>query len=191
MRSSTAPTPQVVTIAFANTTVVNADAVQNDVALVVEGARIVAIGPNDSVLAMYPQAEVYDGRGKALLPGLINCHAHMAAVLQRGFNEDFGFPNTARLAISPNRLLEGEERTLMVQVAALEKPSGPVPRRSWRTLDTFSATQVRWRRRGCAVCSRNPYAMPRTSPARCPRGGSPRVKSQASHLGCATRDCSA
>ena len=120
MRSSTAPTPQIVTIAFANTTVVNADAVQNDVALVVEGARIVAIGPNDSVLAMYPQAEVYDGRGKALLPGLINCHAHMAAVLQRGFNEDFGFPNTARLAISPNRLLEGEERTLMVQVAALE-----------------------------------------------------------------------
>lgn len=120
VQSSTTRTAQVPTVAFTNTTVVNADAVQNDVALVVEGSRIVAIGPNDSVLAMYPEAEVYDGRGKALLPGLVNCHAHMAAVLQRGFNEDFGFPNTANLALSPNSLLQGEEHTLMVQVAALE-----------------------------------------------------------------------
>ena len=120
LQPGAARTSQVATVAFVNTTVVNADAVQNDAALVVEGSRIVAIGPNDSVLARYPQAEIYDGRGKALLPGLINCHAHMASVIQRGFNEDFGFPNTARLALSPNRLLEGEERTLMVQVAALE-----------------------------------------------------------------------
>ena len=105
---------------FTNTTVANADAVLNDVALAVENDRVAAIGPTDAVRARFPQAEVYDGRGKALFPGLINCHAHMAAVLQRGFNEDFGFPNTARLAVSPNSLLQGEEGTLMVQVAALE-----------------------------------------------------------------------
>ncbi len=111
---------QVVTVVFANTTVVNADAVQNDVALAVEGQTIVAIGPTDTVLQMYPRAEVIDGRGKALFPGLINCHAHMGAVVARGFNEDFGFPNAARLAVSPGSLLQGEERTLMVMVAALE-----------------------------------------------------------------------
>ena len=105
---------------FTHTTVANADAVQNDVALAVENDRITAIGPTDPILARYPQAEVYDGRGKALLPGLINCHAHMAAVLERGFNEDFGFPNTARPAIAPNSLLQGEEAQLMVMVAALE-----------------------------------------------------------------------
>ena len=44
----------------------------------------------------------------------------MAAVLARGFNEDFGFPNSARLSVRPNSLLEGEEATLMVTVAALE-----------------------------------------------------------------------
>ena len=44
----------------------------------------------------------------------------MGAVLQRGFNEDFGFPNSARLAIQPASLLQGEEATLMVTVAALE-----------------------------------------------------------------------
>jgi cytosine/adenosine deaminase-related metal-dependent hydrolase len=105
---------------FTHTTVANPDAVQNDVALAVVNDRIAAIGPTDPILASYPQAEVYDGRGKALIPGLINCHAHMAAVLQRGFNEDFGFPNTQRLSVSPASLLQGEEATLMIQVAALE-----------------------------------------------------------------------
>ncbi len=115
-----APGSQSATVVFANTTVVNADGVQNDVALAVEGQNVAAIGPTDEVVALYPRADVYDGRGKALLPGLINCHAHMSAVIARGFNEDFGFPNTARLPVSPASLLEGEERTLMVQVAALE-----------------------------------------------------------------------
>jgi len=87
------------TVVFAHTTVVNVDAVQDDVALAVDGDKIVAIGPTDTILKTYPNAEVYDGRGKALLPGLINCHAHLAATLARGFNEDFGFPNSARLAI--------------------------------------------------------------------------------------------
>ena len=108
------------TVVFSHTTVVNADAVQNDVALAVQGDTIAAIGPTDEVLQAHPRAEVYDGRGKALFPGLINCHAHMAAVLARGFNEDFGFPNSYRLALSPSSLLQGEEATLMVTVAALE-----------------------------------------------------------------------
>jgi 5-methylthioadenosine/S-adenosylhomocysteine deaminase len=108
------------TVVFSHTTVVTVDAVQNDVALAVDGDKIVAIGRTDTILSTYANAEVYDGRGKALFPGLINCHAHLAATLARGFNEDFGFPNSARLAIQPNSLLQGEEATLMVTVGALE-----------------------------------------------------------------------
>jgi len=108
------------TVVFSHTTVINADTVQNDVALAVQGDRIAAIGPTDQVLKTYPTAEVYDGRGKALVPGLVNCHAHLAATLARGFNEDFGFPNSARLAVQPNSLLQGEEATLMATVGALE-----------------------------------------------------------------------
>ncbi len=108
------------TVVFSHTTVVTVDAVQNDVALAVEGDKIVAIGPTDAILKTYPQSDVYDGRGKALLPGLINCHAHLAATLARGFNEDFGFPNSARLAIQPTSLLQGDEATLMVTIGALE-----------------------------------------------------------------------
>ena len=108
------------TVVFSHTTVVNADVVQDDVAIAVDGDTIAAIGPTDTILDAYPQADVYDGRGKALLPGLINCHAHMGAVLARGFNEDFGFPNSVRLAVRPNSLLEGDEAELMIRVAALE-----------------------------------------------------------------------
>ena len=92
-------------VVFSHTTVVTVDAVHDDVALAVDRDTIAAIGPTDQVLRTYPQAEVYDGRGKALLPGLMNCHAHLGATLARGFNEDFGFPNRARLAIQPASLL--------------------------------------------------------------------------------------
>jgi 5-methylthioadenosine/S-adenosylhomocysteine deaminase len=115
-----AQTPPSRTVVFSHTTVVTVDAMQHDVALAVDGDKIAAIGPTDAILKKYPQAEVYDGRGKALLPGLINCHAHLAATLARGFNEDFGFPNSARLAVQPASLLQGEEATLMVTIGALE-----------------------------------------------------------------------
>ena len=117
LRAQAPPSKAVV---FSHTTVVTVDAVQNDVALAVEGGKIVAIGPTDPILRTYTNADVYDGRGRALLPGLINCHAHLAATLARGFNEDFGFPNSARLAIQPASLLQGEEATLMVTIGALE-----------------------------------------------------------------------
>jgi 5-methylthioadenosine/S-adenosylhomocysteine deaminase len=107
-------------IVFRNTTVVNPDLVQNDVALAVVGDKIAAIGPTDQVLKSYPNADVYDGRNKALFPGLINCHAHLTATLQRGFNEDFGFPNSAKLPIQPGSLLQGEEAALMTVIGALE-----------------------------------------------------------------------
>ena len=118
--AATAQAPPRRPVVFTHTTVITPDAVRNDVALAVDNDIIAAIGANDDVVRRYPQAETYDGRGKALFPGLINCHAHLAATLARGFNEDFGFPNSARLAIQPNSLLQGDEGTLMVTVGALE-----------------------------------------------------------------------
>jgi len=107
-------------VVFAHTTIVTHDAVHDDFALAVEGDKIAAIGPSDQVLRSHANAEIYDGRGKAIVPGLINCHAHMSAVLERGFNEDFGFPNSAKLSVRPSSLLRGDEDMLMVKVAALE-----------------------------------------------------------------------
>ena len=44
-------------VVFAHTTIVNVDVVQDDVALAVEGDKIAAIGPTDSILRTYPNAE--------------------------------------------------------------------------------------------------------------------------------------
>ncbi|MEX2572557.1 MAG: amidohydrolase family protein [Gemmatimonadota bacterium] len=110
-------------VVFTHTTVVTGDpnrAQLKDVALAVEGGVVAAIGPTDDVVARFPGAEVIDGRNKAVLPGVINCHAHLSAAIARGFNEDFGFPNRADLPVSPGgRLLSEEERTLMSVMAAL------------------------------------------------------------------------
>ncbi|HEX4117507.1 MAG TPA: amidohydrolase family protein [Rhizomicrobium sp.] len=107
-------------IVFARITIITPDATNDDYALAVAGDKIAAIGPSAQVLAQYPNSEIVDGRGKAILPGLINCHAHLTATLERGFNEDFGFPNAAHPALSPTRLLQGDEKTLMAQIGALE-----------------------------------------------------------------------
>lgn len=106
---------------FTHTSVfVTVDQVHDDVGLAIMGGKIAAMGPSDDILRQYPGADVYDGRGKAILPGMVNCHAHLTATIERGFNEDFGFPNTAHLALQPSRLLSDEERTLMAQIGILE-----------------------------------------------------------------------
>ena len=108
------------TVVFTHTSVVTVDGTRDDVALAVQNGVIAAIGPTDQVQAKYPGAQIYDGRGKALFPGFINCHAHLNATIARGFNEDFGFPNSYRLKVQPGSLLSREENTLMAVVGAIE-----------------------------------------------------------------------
>ena len=50
----------------------------DDAAVLVKGARIEAVGPTASIAAP-PDAAVIDARGMALLPGLIDCHDHLAS----------------------------------------------------------------------------------------------------------------
>lgn len=107
-------------LVFANTSVFTGGVMRHGVALAVVGQRIAAIDASEAVLAAFPDAEIYDGRGKALLPGLVNCHAHMAATIARGFNEDYGFPNSSNLSVWPRQLISAEEKALMVAIAALE-----------------------------------------------------------------------
>ncbi len=110
-------------IVFTHTTVITgyADkAALIDVALAVSGDKIAAIGPTDAVLKSYPNAEVIDGRRKALLPGVMNCHAHLSATLSRGFNEDFGFPNRSGMTMGPGRFISREESTIMAVIGAID-----------------------------------------------------------------------
>jgi hypothetical protein len=89
------------TIVFAHTTVVNVDAVQDDVALAIQGDKIVAIGDTGALLSAHPNAEVYDGRGKALFPGLINCHAQWQRSWRAGSTKTSVSPTPRASPFSP------------------------------------------------------------------------------------------
>ncbi len=74
-----------------NTIVVTMDAdfrVLENAAVVIAGDSIVAIGDSDELLAMFKSPKVIDGKGKLIMPGLINTHTHSPMTIFRGFADD-------------------------------------------------------------------------------------------------------
>src|SRR5574340_444805 len=57
-------------------------------ALAVKGDSILAVGPQETILAEYEAAEKLDCDGKTLMPGLINAHTHVPMTLLRGLADD-------------------------------------------------------------------------------------------------------
>lgn len=110
-------------VIFSNATLVTNNAERQtlrNTSLAVSGDRIAAIGDSETLVNRFPGAEVIDASRKAILPGLINCHAHLSATIAKGFNEDFGFPNSLGLPQSPESLLSSDEATVMSVLAAVE-----------------------------------------------------------------------
>ena len=108
---------------IANATIITGDSARTilyDAALAVRDGAIADLGPTAEVLAQFPDAEVVNGRGRAVFPGLINCHTHLLATADRGILEDFGFPTTLRFPVSARSLLSVEERQVMATLGALE-----------------------------------------------------------------------
>ncbi len=50
----------------------------------ISGERIVEVGPAAALRPRYADAERIDGRGRVVLPGLINCHTHLSMSVQKG-----------------------------------------------------------------------------------------------------------
>ena len=106
-----------------NATVVTGDSggtIHHNAAIAVDGIKIVAVGPTSEMLAAHPAAEQVDATGKAVFPGLVNCHTHLLATADRGILEDFGFPTTLRFPTSARTLLTQEEQQVMAVLGALE-----------------------------------------------------------------------
>lgn len=57
-----------------------------DGAVRVAGAHIAQIGPAGALAAAYPDETVWPARGRVLMPGLVNTHAHLARHLARGLD---------------------------------------------------------------------------------------------------------
>jgi len=89
-------------------------------AVLVEAERIAAIGPTEELEARYAHAERIDGRGLAVLPGLINAHTHTVLLALRGTVEDwegdavYGYMSPISYAMS------AEERATFATLGCLE-----------------------------------------------------------------------
>jgi cytosine/adenosine deaminase-related metal-dependent hydrolase len=111
------------TIITHDTTVTTADTgrrVLYDSAVAIDGDRIVDVGSSSEITAKYPGAECINGRGKAVMPGFANCHTHLTATLNRGIEEDFGFPTTLRYPKGISEYVTDDELAVMAQLAVLE-----------------------------------------------------------------------
>ncbi len=111
------------TIIIHNTTVVTADAgrrVLYDSAVAIDGDRIVDVGSNSEIISKHPKEERINGRGKAVMPGFANCHTHLTATLNRGIEEDFGFPTTLRYPKGISEYVTDDELAVMAQLGVLE-----------------------------------------------------------------------
>ncbi|MBV8913337.1 MAG: amidohydrolase family protein [Acetobacteraceae bacterium] len=89
-------------------------------AVLVDGGRIAAVGPTAELEPLYPSAERVDGRGFAVLPGLINAHTHTVLLALRGTVEDwegdavYGYMSPISYAMS------AEERAIFATLGCLE-----------------------------------------------------------------------
>jgi 5-methylthioadenosine/S-adenosylhomocysteine deaminase len=108
--------------AIRNTTIVTADparTVHHDATLVIEDGRIAGVDPTNH-MAERPGTDVIDGRGKAVFPGLSNCHTHLRLTHSRGIQEDFDFPSTLRFPTTVAAFLSEEELAVFAALGAIE-----------------------------------------------------------------------
>lgn len=68
--------------------VIRPDKILKDGVVIVEGNRIVDIGKESELKDKYSGYEAIGGKGKVVLPGLVNCHTHAAMTLLRGYADD-------------------------------------------------------------------------------------------------------
>lgn len=88
--------------------------------IVIDKGKIIDLGETEDIEKRYPSTEVIQGRGKAVFPGLINCHTHLQATADRGILEDFGFPTILRFPTTGRGLLNTDERNVFGLLACIE-----------------------------------------------------------------------
>ncbi|HXF97513.1 MAG TPA: amidohydrolase family protein [Gaiellaceae bacterium] len=98
-------------------TVITMDAegrVIRDGAVAVEGERIVAVGKADDLRARYRPAHTLGGARRFVLPGMIDCHNHLAQALVRDYAlEDL--PNIYRVYIPAEMALDLDDARVCAQ----------------------------------------------------------------------------
>ena len=111
-------------ILIKNTTIVTQDKerkIIKDGALVIEKDKIQAIGKTKSIEKEYDQLarKVIDGKGKVVLPGLINSHGHLSMTLLRGYADDLSLDEWWPKHIYPMESKFGEDHVYWGSMLAM------------------------------------------------------------------------
>ncbi len=102
--ASAAPQKEQVDLIVAGGTVVTMDSGRRlieDGDVAIRGDSIVAVGARTDVESRFAAARKIDARGKIVMPGLINSHAHAAMSLFRGIADDLSLDDWLRKYIFP------------------------------------------------------------------------------------------
>ncbi|MGL5054618.1 MAG: amidohydrolase [Fusobacteriaceae bacterium] len=90
--------------------------IYNHGSLLIEGNIIKAIGKIDRALVS-PEAEIYDAKGKIILPGFINTHVHLSQQLGRGIADDVNLLTWLRERVWPYESSFNEEDSYISSLA--------------------------------------------------------------------------
>jgi len=94
-------------------------------AVAVDGSEIVEVGPTESLVEKYPDAERHSAAGCVVMPGLINAHTHLYSSLARGIAMPGSAPANfveilEKLWWRLDRALDLEDVSVSAQVGAME-----------------------------------------------------------------------
>ena len=92
-------------------------------AIVVEEDKIIAVGKKELLVKDYPNAEIEDFGESVILPGFINCHAHLELTAMRGFLdsvEDDFFKWLIKLSVTRAEKLTDKDIEISATFGALE-----------------------------------------------------------------------
>ncbi len=91
--------------------------VLEDAAVAIVGDKIVAVGPRAEINREFIASKVIEGKGKVLMPGLINGHTHSAMTLFRGMVDDLDLWEEVRMAALLHKLNTGDPTALPARQA--------------------------------------------------------------------------
>lgn len=106
-----------------NVTIVTCDEQRRilaDAAIAIAGDRIAAIGSTPELEQAYSRYERVNGRGLAILPGLINAHTHTVLTALRGTVEDWDGEIIYRYMSPVSYAMSDHERATMAALGCLE-----------------------------------------------------------------------
>lgn len=118
------------TLLIRNATVLTMDAagtIHAPGAVLVDGARIAAVGPGEEVAEPAPDGcEVMEAEGRIVLPGFVSAHNHLGYTVFRGRAEDVGHSPTHRLYLPMSMVMRRDEREALGSLAVAELLRGGV-----------------------------------------------------------------